>query len=156
MDIFGWVLFLFGSLVLLIFAVVGFDAGLGEIGVTNLAGDFVGTALMISGAIFVGIGRIENALKGTSSNSNVANKYIPNNPYVSNSFAKSTVSSTASAPKDVRRIKVYKGKEILKTDRGVMVDEEIFANVIEAEKWIDTDLASRAKWIAERATRSPK
>ena len=37
-----------------------------------------------------------------------------------------------------------------------MVDEEIFANVIEAEKWIDTDLVARAQSIiAERATRSP-
>ena len=36
----------------------------------------------------------------------------------------------------MRRIKVYKGREILKTNEGVVVGDELFANVIKAEKWI--------------------
>jgi hypothetical protein len=40
-------------------------------------------------------------------------------------------------PSDGSRIKVYKGREILKSESGTSVAGEQFSNVIEAEKWID-------------------
>lgn len=71
----GIILFGAGSIMLLVFAVIGISAGQNgsNIGgnvaylagnVTNLAGDIVGLALMLSGAIFIVGGRIEEILLG--------------------------------------------------------------------------------------------
>lgn len=68
MKAFGIVLFGAGSILLLVFAVIGISAGqnVSNIGgnVTNLAGDIVGLALMLSGAIFIVGGRLEEILLG--------------------------------------------------------------------------------------------
>lgn len=62
MDVFGWILFAVGALLLALFALIGIDAG--GLAVANLAGTLVGSAMMISGAVFVAGSRIEQALKG--------------------------------------------------------------------------------------------
>ena len=57
----GWGLFLFGALVLAIFALIGVDPdGLG-FRVTNLAGLAVGSTMMISGAVFAASGTLSEA-----------------------------------------------------------------------------------------------
>ena len=61
MDVFGWGLFVVGALLLVLFAVIGIDTG--ELAVANLAGTLVGSAMMISGAVFVAGSRIEQALR---------------------------------------------------------------------------------------------
>jgi len=61
MDVFGWGLFVVGALLLVLFAVIGIDTG--ELAVDNLAGTLVGSAMMISGAVFVAGSRIEQALR---------------------------------------------------------------------------------------------
>lgn len=58
MDVLGWGLFAVGALLLVLFAFIGID------GVANLAGTLVGSAMMISGAVFVAGLRIEKALQG--------------------------------------------------------------------------------------------
>ena len=62
MDVFGWGLFIVGALLLVLFAFIGIDAG--GLAVANLAGILIGSAMMISGAVFVAGSRIEQALKG--------------------------------------------------------------------------------------------
>ena len=62
MDVFGWILFAVGALLLVLFAFIGIEAG--GTAVVNLAGILVGSAMMISGAVFVAGSRIEQALKG--------------------------------------------------------------------------------------------
>ena len=62
MDVFGWILFAVGAMLLALFALIGIDAG--GLAVANLAGTLVGAAMMISGAVFVAGSRIEQALKG--------------------------------------------------------------------------------------------
>ena len=62
MDVFGWTLFAVGALLLALFAFIGIEAG--GTAVVNLAGTLVGSAMMISGAVFVAGSRIEQALKG--------------------------------------------------------------------------------------------
>ena len=62
MDVFGWILFAVGALLLVLFAFIGMVAG--GTAVVNLAGILVGSAMMISGAVFVAGSRIEQALKG--------------------------------------------------------------------------------------------
>lgn len=57
----GWGLFLFGALVLAIFALIGVDPdGLG-LRVTNLAALAVGSTMMISGAVFAAAGTLSEA-----------------------------------------------------------------------------------------------
>ena len=60
MEVFGWFLFVIGSLMLLFFAFVGLEGG-----ITNLAGDIAGMALMVSGAVFIVGGRLETILERT-------------------------------------------------------------------------------------------
>ena len=43
---------------------------------------------------------------------------------------------TIDLKEGVRRIKVYKDVKLMKGEEGVVVGDETFANVIEAEKWI--------------------
>ena len=62
MDVFGWGLFVVGALLLVLFAFIGIDTG--GTAVANLAGTLVGTAMMISGAVFVAGSRVEQALRG--------------------------------------------------------------------------------------------
>ena len=63
MNVLGWVLFAFGVVLLFFFGVVGLDSGPfidGRIG--NLPGMLVGSALMISGSVFVGVSKIFDQL----------------------------------------------------------------------------------------------
>ena len=62
MDVFGWGLFIVGALLLVLFAFIGIDTG--GTAVANLAGILVGSAMMISGAVFVAGSRVEQALMG--------------------------------------------------------------------------------------------
>jgi hypothetical protein len=66
MNILGWGLFGLGSLLLFIFAFVGTDVGLGIGGVANLAGTITGSAMMISGAVFVVGSKVVGALNAQS------------------------------------------------------------------------------------------
>ena len=61
MDVFGWILFAVGALLLALFALIGIDTG--GTAVANLAGTLVGAAMMISGAVFAAGSRIEQALR---------------------------------------------------------------------------------------------
>lgn len=63
MNILGWGLFGLGSLLLFIFAFVGIDVGLSIGGVANLAGTITGSAMMISGAVFIACSKVVDALQ---------------------------------------------------------------------------------------------
>ena len=126
MDNLGWGLFAVGTLLLVIFAFVGVDVGGGS--VMNLSGTLVGSAMMISGAVFIAGGRIEKALgeRATLSSSTIQ---------PSSSYAPSTQPS--APPKTSGHIKNYKGYELTRGEGGVYVDGNQFSNVIAAEKWIN-------------------
>ena len=55
MGAFGWFLFVVGGIMALLFGVVGLE------GVANMAGTQVGCALIISGAVFAGLHKVQKA-----------------------------------------------------------------------------------------------
>lgn len=66
MNIFGWALFGLGSLLLFISAFVGTEVGLGIGPMANLPGTITGSAMMISGAVFIACSKVVDALQGQS------------------------------------------------------------------------------------------
>ena len=97
-------------------------------------------ALAISGMLTIATTQMGLAQIATAENTyaiyDLVKANLANSPKVTNTFVKDVVSSATNLQEGVRRIKVYKGREILKTNEGVVVDDKVFANVIEAEKWI--------------------
>jgi len=109
-------------------------------------------ALAISGMLTIATTEMGLAQIATAENTyaiyDLVKANLANSPKVANTFVKDVVSSATNLQEGVRRssatnlqegvrrIKVYKGREILKTNEGVVVDDKVFANVIEAEKWI--------------------
>ena len=97
-------------------------------------------ALAISGMLTIATTEMGLAQIATAENTyaiyDLVKANLANSPKVTNTFVKDVVSSATNLQEGVRRIKVYKGREILKTNEGVVVDDKVFANVIEAEKWI--------------------
>lgn len=97
-------------------------------------------ALVISGVLIIAIGQLGLAQIATAENTyaiyQLFRENLPNNSKVTEPFIKNSTDHTESLRDQARRLKFYEGKEILKTDRGIMVDGLIFANVLEAERWI--------------------
>lgn len=60
MDEFGWLLFGLGALLIVVFGVIGVDAG--NVRVANLSGMIAGMSFMVSGAVFVIGGRLEKRM----------------------------------------------------------------------------------------------
>lgn len=120
MDSLGWLLFLIGALLLVVFAFFGIDVGGGS--VMNLSGTLVGSAMMISGAVFVAGARIEQALKKGANLTSTTTQPL-------SSYAPSTKASG--------HIKNYKGYELTRGEGGVYVNGKQFPDVLAAEKWIN-------------------
>ena len=128
-SIVGWVLIGLGALISVYSIING-----------ELALLMPSLALAISGVLTIATTQMGLAQIATAENTyaiyGLVKANLANNPKATNSFVKDVVSSASSLQEGVRRIKVYKGREILKTNEGVVVGDEVFANVIEAEKWI--------------------
>lgn len=125
MDVFGWVLFVIGASLLIVFAFIGIDGG--GIAVGNLPGTLVGSAMMISGAVFVGCSRIEQAFLQRQSTAS---------PQKQSTLASAPPSSSAQN-KASGHIKNYKGYELTRGEGGVYVNGNKFSNVLAAEKWVN-------------------
>ena len=128
-SIVGWILIGLGALIAAYSLVNG-----------ELALLMPSLALAISGVLTIATTQMGLAQIATAENTyaifDLVKANLANSPKAPNSFVKNVVNSPANLQEGVRRIKVYKGREILKTNEGVVVGDEVFANVIEAEKWI--------------------
>ena len=128
-SIVGWILIGLGALIAAYSLVDG-----------ELALLMPSLALAISGVLTIATTQMGLAQIATAENTyaifDLVKANLANSPKAPNSFVKNVVNSSANLQEGVRRIKVYKGREILKTNEGVVVGDELFANVIEAEKWI--------------------
>ena len=122
---------------------IGLSALISVYAITN--GALVFLMWLILGSAICGVLTIVTTQMGLAQIATAENTYaiyglvkanLANNPKATNSFVKDVVGSASNLQEGVRRIKVYKGREILKTNEGVVVGDKVFANVLEAEKWI--------------------
>lgn len=128
-SIVGWILIGLGALIA-VYSIV--NSGLSLL--------MPSLALAISGVLTIATTQMGLAQIATAENTyaiyDLVKANLANSPKGTNSFVRDAVSSTTNLKEGVRRIKVYKGREILKTKEGVVVGDEVFGNVIEAEKYI--------------------
>lgn len=81
-----------------------------------------GAVLFGSGSVCFGLGAILNAMASRP---------------VTLAAASEPVASAPAPPRPGDRIKIYKGKEIIKAESGVTVNGQPFQGLITAEKFID-------------------
>jgi hypothetical protein len=127
----GWILLVLGSLIA---ASAILDSRL----VLALPGAY----LMILGVFLVAGAQFGLAQIATAENTYAIYELLKtkiDNPHNGATLHASAGAKTVqSMTKDPQRIKVYKGREILRAADGVMVDGNKFSNVLEAEKWISS------------------
>ncbi len=98
-----------------------------------------GAALAISRILTIATTQMGLAQIETAENTYAIYQLIKNLPNNFNSLKPSVrqaIYLTIDLKEGVRRIKVYKDVKLMKGEEGVVVGDETFANVIEAEKWI--------------------
>lgn len=123
MEFLGWVVAVIGAIA----GVVAFSqAGLAGAAMFVISGGALGVALVAMAQIVRA--QVDTALN-TAELVRLARATERSAPVVR--------PSVGAASKGVGHVKFYKGKEISRDEQGIRVGERRFANVIEAERWID-------------------
>ncbi|MFK8034175.1 MAG: hypothetical protein AB8B94_08525 [Hyphomicrobiales bacterium] len=126
----GWGLSALGAIAFLyVFTQVGFLQALSAVVIVAMGVFIVATSQM--GLAQIATAENTKALLDVvrSGKVDLGTKPISQNTY--------STPSTSAPKKAGDRVKVFKGREILKAETGVSVDGNNFGNVLEAEKWIN-------------------
>lgn len=142
MKIFGIVLAAIGGAILGYFSLVGIDAGVEGLRVTNIAGLFLGSALFVGGSVFAAAGEaIERlVLMSESPRTVVVKETIGATPTAPRNIAPIAKPSAQRRPqKEGEQVltETYNGVQIFQRFNGHYVEEKWFAGIKQARAYID-------------------
>ena len=135
LSIFGWGFSAFGVFAFAyVFGQVGLSQALSAVAVIAMGVFIVATSQL--GLAQIATAENTRALLDVFRNGSVD---LDEKPVSQNTLStRQNVTRMAAIPKKPGdRVKVFKGREILKAETGVSVDGNNFGNVLEAEKWIN-------------------